>query len=75
MFFKSDGTKFYVLGTGNDTIYQYSCATAWNVSTASYDVRLFSVTTQESTPHGLFFKSDGNKFYIVDVFYLYLKCF
>jgi len=65
LFFKSDGTKFYIIGTTNDTVYQYSCATAWDVSTASYDTKSFSVTTQENTPQGLSFKSDGTKFYIV----------
>jgi sugar lactone lactonase YvrE len=65
LFFKSDGTKFYVVGTVYDTIFQYSCAAAWDVGTASYDARLFSVASQETTPNGLFFKSDGAKFYIV----------
>jgi sugar lactone lactonase YvrE len=65
LFFKSDGTKFYIVGSTNDTVYQYSCSTAWDVSTASYDTKSFSVNAQESTPLGLFFKSDGTKFYIV----------
>ena len=65
LFFKSDGTKFYIIGTTNDTVYQYSCSTAWDVSTASYDSKSFNVNTQEGTPTGLFFKSDGTKFYIV----------
>jgi sugar lactone lactonase YvrE len=65
LFFKPDGTKFYIVGSVNDTVYQYSCATAWDISTGSYDSKSFSVTTQESNPQGLFFKSDGTKFYIV----------
>jgi sugar lactone lactonase YvrE len=65
LFFKDDGTKFYIVGVANDTIYQYSCSTAWDVSTASYDSKSFSVATQETTPLGLFFKDDGTKFYIV----------
>jgi sugar lactone lactonase YvrE len=63
--FKSDGTKFYITGNTNDTVYQYSCSTAWDVSTASYDTKSFSVTTQDTNPNGLFFKSDGTKFYII----------
>jgi hypothetical protein len=63
--FKTDGTKFYIVGATNDTVYQYSCSTAWDVSTASYDSKSFSVTTQETNPTGLFFKSDGTKFYII----------
>ena len=65
IFFKPDGLKFYIIGTTNDTVYQYSCSTAWDVSTGSYDSKLFSVNAQETTPHGLFFKDDGTKFYIV----------
>jgi sugar lactone lactonase YvrE len=65
VFFKPDGTKFYVIGTGNDTVYQYSCATAWDISTASYDSKSFSIAGQENVPTGLFFKPDGTKFYIV----------
>jgi sugar lactone lactonase YvrE len=65
LFFKSDGTKFYVVGQANDTIYQYSCATAWDISTASYDSKSFSIGVQEINPHGLFFKSDGTKFYVI----------
>ena len=65
LFFKSDGTKFYIVGTTNDTVYQYSCATAWDVSTASYDSKSFSVTTQEGGPNGLCFKSNGTRFYIL----------
>jgi sugar lactone lactonase YvrE len=63
--FKSDGTKFYIVGLTNKTIYQYSCATAWDVSTASYDTKSFSVNTQETAPNGLFFKDDGTKFYVI----------
>jgi len=65
LFFKSDGTKFYIVGITNDTVYQYSCSTAWDISTASYDSKSFSVNAQETTPQGLFFKDDGTKFYIV----------
>jgi len=65
LFFKSDGTKMYVTGNGSDTVYQYSLSTAWDVSTASYDSVSFSVTGQDSSPLGLFFKSDGTKMYVV----------
>ena len=64
MFFKPDGTKVYVVGSGNDTIYQYSLSTAWDVSTISYDSKTFYVGLQNSVPSGLFFKPDGTKVYI-----------
>ena len=64
LFFKPDGTKLYVVGSINDTVYQYSLSTAWDVSTASYDSVSFSVASQDTTPVGLFFKSDGTKMYV-----------
>ena len=63
--FKSDGTKMYVVGNANDTVYQYSLSTAWNLSTASYDSVSFSVATEEINAQGLAFKSDGTKMYVV----------
>jgi sugar lactone lactonase YvrE len=63
--FKDDGTTFYIVGSGNDTVHQYSCSTAWDVSTAFYDTKSFSINAQETSPQALFFKSDGTKFYIL----------
>jgi sugar lactone lactonase YvrE len=63
--FKTDGTKFYIVGSATDRVYQYTCSTAWDVSTASYDSKSFSVTLQEPNPRGIFFKSDGTKFYVL----------
>jgi sugar lactone lactonase YvrE len=63
LFFRSDGTKMYVLGdTGND-VNEYDLSTGWDVSTASY-LQNFSVASQETTPQGLSFKTDGTKMYI-----------
>tara|TARA_S200002703_G_scaffold116030_2_gene101570 strand:+ start:3082 stop:5016 length:1935 start_codon:yes stop_codon:yes gene_type:complete len=64
--FKSDGTKMYVIGNTNDTLYQYSLSTAWDVSTASYDSVSFSTSSQATIPMGLHFKPDGTKFYVTD---------
>ena len=62
--FKPDGTKFYILGYTNDTVYQYAMSTAWDVSTASYESKSFSVASQESNPQALAISSDGTKFYV-----------
>ncbi|OHA50507.1 MAG: hypothetical protein A3A97_01320 [Candidatus Terrybacteria bacterium RIFCSPLOWO2_01_FULL_40_23] len=63
--FKTDGTKMYVVGTTSDTVYQYSLSTAWDLSSASYSSISFSVSGQEATSHGLVFKTDGTKMYVV----------
>lgn len=63
--FNDDGTKFYVVGEGSSTVYQYSCSTAWDISTASYASLSFSVSSQVTTPAALAFKPDGTKMYVL----------
>ena len=62
--FNSDGTIMYIVGLYNDTIYQYTLSTAWDVSTASYASKSFSVSAQETAPQSFFLNNDGTKFYI-----------
>ena len=62
--FKSDGTKMYVAGNTGDDVGQYSLSTAWDVSTASFDSVSLSVSSEDTTPNGLAFSSDGTKLYI-----------
>lgn len=64
LFFKSDGSKMYALGSTSDRVYQYSLSTAWDVSTASYDSISFSLSGQDIRPYGVCFKPDGSKMYI-----------
>jgi hypothetical protein len=47
-----------MIGTMNDTVYQYTLSTAWDISSATYDSISFSVAGQEVTPTSIFFKSD-----------------
>jgi hypothetical protein len=65
LFFRADGTKMYVLGQTNDTVFQYTLSTPWSVATASYDSISFSVATQDLTPVGLSFKPNGLSMYVV----------
>ena len=62
--FNTDGTKMYITGYVNDSIYQYSLSTGFDVSTASYDNVSFSVAGQIAAPGGIIFNSDGTKVYI-----------
>lgn len=64
MFFRADGTKMYMVGTTNDTVYQYTLSNPWSVATASYDSISFSVAA-EGTPAGLWFKPNGLSMYMV----------
>lgn len=65
LFFRSDGIKMYVVCSTNDTVYEYDLSVAWDVSSASYSTKSFSVATQQTTPRDLFFKSDGTKMYVI----------
>lgn len=64
--FKDDGTKLYTVGGQNDKVYQYSLSTAYDISTASYDSKSFSVSSQSTLPTGLSFKTDGTRMFIFD---------
>ena len=64
LFFKPDGTKMYVIGRAGDVVNKYDLSTAWDISSASY-LQNFSVSAQDTTPQGVFFKPDGTAFYIV----------
>jgi hypothetical protein len=61
--FKSDGSKMYILGNAGNDVNEYDLSTAWDVSTASYNQN-FSVLSQDNTPRGLAFKTDGTKMYV-----------
>jgi sugar lactone lactonase YvrE len=63
--FSADGTKAYVLGNANNTIYQYTLSTAWDISTGSYASKSMSVGSQETAPTDLAFSSDGTQCYII----------
>jgi WD40 repeat protein len=62
--FSSDGTKMYIVGNTNNTIFQYTLATAWNVSTATY-ASSKSIAAQDTSPRGITFSPDGLKMYMI----------
>jgi len=63
VFFKPDGTKMFISGDSNDSIYEYNLSTAWDISTASF---VQSFETAKNITTGMFFKPDGISFYLVD---------
>jgi len=68
------GTRLYTTGSGTDLIRYHTLSTAWDLSSAT-QVSLFSVSSQDAQPIGLFFKSDGTQMYMcggaTDKFYTY----
>jgi hypothetical protein len=63
IFFKPDGTRFYIIGTGADRVYAYDMSIAWDIKTAII-AEDFSVSV-ESAPSDLFFKDDGTVLYVL----------
>jgi len=63
--FNSTGTTMYVIaGSSQDSIYQYTLSTAWDISTASYASKTLSLASEDSNPRGLDFNSDFSKVWI-----------
>jgi len=62
--FSSDGTKMYIVGTTNDTVYQYTLSTPWDITTKTLSTS-FSILAQDTTSGGLEFSADGTKMYVV----------
>ena len=63
--FNNDGSKMYMVGAANGTVYQYTLSTPFDLSTASYDNVSFSVAGQDTQPHDITFNNDGSKMYMV----------
>ena len=64
--FKTDGTSMYMVGGQHNTVFQYNLTTAFDIGTASYASKSFSVITQAPNARSLTFKPDGTKMYILD---------
>lgn len=62
LFFKPDGTKFFI--AANDSVYEYSLGTAWDISTATFVVES-SLFDYGSAIYGMFFSPDGSKMFLV----------
>jgi DNA-binding beta-propeller fold protein YncE len=62
--FNADGTKMFMVGRTNDSVFEYALSTGFDVSTASY-TQSFSVASQEISPSGLAFNADGTKMFVV----------
>lgn len=65
--FKPDGSKMYIGGQVNDTLYQYTLSTPWDVSTASYDSVSFDCSSQADPPTGLAFRTSGGRMFTISV--------
>lgn len=60
---KSDGTNYYIIDNVTDNVFQYDLSTAWDISTATYSSKSFSVSSQTTSPVALAISADGTKMY------------
>jgi hypothetical protein len=65
IFFTPDGTKMFVNSAYNKAVFQYNLTTPWDISTASYASISFDLSVSALEGYGLFFGSNGEKFYTV----------
>jgi len=62
--FNTNGTKLFMIGTANNSVYEYNLGTAFDVSTAVYDSS-FSFASFESSPDDIDFSTDGTRMFII----------
>ena len=62
----SDGTKIWIVGTGEDRISQINLSTAYDLSTASYNSDLVGIGWYTTTPNDLYINESAGKAFVVD---------
>ncbi len=64
--FNNDGTKMFVMGANNATVYEYDLTTPFSfASGVSYSGNSFSVNSQETFPMAVAFNNDGTRMFVV----------
>ena len=63
--FGSSGLKLYVVGDTNNSVFEYTLTTAYDLSTATYSTNTVSVAVQDTAPRDVRFKSDGLSMYMI----------
>ena len=73
--FSKNGEHFYLVGQTNNTIYQYDCPTAWDLTGCSYSTNSFLATGQDTSPLAIQIYNSGTSLIIGgstnDTFYEY----
>jgi sugar lactone lactonase YvrE len=65
IFFKPDGSKMYIAGLGNRTVYQYALTTPWEANTAIFETGKTKSLVDQGGGEGLFFDPDGLRMYTI----------
>ena len=64
LFIKPDGTELYMADGQNDTIYQYSLSSSWDVGSAALSGS-HSVTSQQALPTDVWLDEDGTTMIVI----------
>lgn len=62
------GSKFYMIGIQNDTVYEYSASTAYDISTVTYNNKSFDLNAAVpalTSPYKINWKPDGTRFFVL----------
>ncbi len=62
--FSADGTKLFLLGTG-DNIFQYDLSTAFDIASATDGEVSFSVSSQDTAPVSMQFDNSGGRLFVL----------
>jgi sugar lactone lactonase YvrE len=65
IYFNSNGTRMFMVGQGNDLVYQYTLSTGFDLSTVTYDNVSFDVSTEDTSPSGIYFNPSGTRMFMV----------
>ena len=65
-FLKPDGTAFYTMNSSDNKVRRHNMTTAWDITTCSYNSVTSSGLTNSGGAKGLYFKSNGMKFFYID---------
>ena len=65
MFWKSDGSKLFVIGTAGDNVEVWNTPGNWSLLNTSHNQASNSLLSQQPNPEGLAFSSDGSRMYAV----------
>ena len=63
--FNTNGTKMFMLGYNNASVFQYTLSTAFDISTAVYDGVSFSVASEDTGPISVDFLAGGTKMLVL----------
>jgi len=64
--FNNDGTKLYMVGNRNNSVFQYTLSNPFDLTTISYDDVSVDIGGVASGSEDLVFNNNGSKMYIVD---------